>query len=86
MLSTPASNDHLSLAAPDRTGGNRHGIEARSTQSIDSPAGNRFRQSSQEQRHAGNVSIVLAGLVGTAQNHIVDGGRVELGNSGLAEP
>jgi hypothetical protein len=37
------------------------------------------RIAGQQQGHAGDVAVVLAGLVGAAQHHFVDGVQVEAG-------
>ena len=33
----------------------------------------------EQQSHAGDVAVVLAGLVGAAENHVVDGAPVDAG-------
>jgi hypothetical protein len=42
-------------------------------------AGHALRQAGQQRGHAGDVAVVLAGLVGAAVDHVVDGGPVQLG-------
>ncbi len=46
---------------------------------VEREAGNRFRQARQQQRHARDVAVVLAGLVGAAEIDFIDRGPVELG-------
>src|SRR6202035_2624716 len=48
------------------------GVEAGRAQPVDGDAGDRIRQPGQQKRHAGDVAIVLAGLVGTAEEHFVE--------------
>ncbi|MHC2591915.1 hypothetical protein ACVIG9_005971 [Bradyrhizobium ottawaense] len=42
-------------------------------------AGNRVRQTCEQERHAGDVAVVLAGLVGTAEEDFVHLRPVEIG-------
>jgi hypothetical protein len=74
-----AGDEQLALAAPDGLGGRVDGLESRAAQPVDGLAGHADGQAGQQQRHAGDVAIVLAGLVGAAQDDVVDTGRVDLG-------
>src|SRR5262249_8417921 len=42
-----------------------HGIEAGSAETVQSYARHAFRQSRKQERHARNITVVLAGLIGT---------------------
>ena len=54
-------------------------VEAGGAEAIERLAGNRFRHAREQQRHARDVAVVLAGLVGAAEKHFVDLRPVELG-------
>ena len=79
MLSTPpaiissASPDLIARAAvADR-------VEARSAQPVDRRAGHLDRQARRAARHARDVAVVLARLVGAAVDHVVDRRPVDAG-------
>ncbi len=79
MLSTPPAIISDRLAALDRARGDADRVEARSAQAVDGRAGDLDRQSGEQQRHAGDVAVVLAGLVGAAVEHVVDRLPVDAG-------
>ena len=74
-----AGNGEIDLAGADRAASGADGIEARGTETIEGLAGNRFGHARQQQRHARDVAVVLAGLVGAAEKHLIDLGPVEIG-------
>ena len=55
------------------------GIHARTAQAIDGRARHLDREPGQQQRHAPDVAVVLARLVGAAVDHVIDGGPVHPG-------
>jgi hypothetical protein len=74
-----ARDEHVTLAAPDCLGGGIDRLQTGAAQTIDRLPGDIDRQPRQQQRHAGNVAVVLAGLIRAAENHIVDVPRIYLG-------
>ena len=82
MLSTPpAMAIDISPAAMARDA-DGHRFHTGGAQPIHRHAGHRVRNAGKQQRHARDVAIVLARLVGAAQHHFVDGGEVALGKLG----
>ena len=71
------SNDHLGITNRNRVccGGER--LQAGAAESIHRLPRNLNGVASNKERHARHVAIVFAGLVGTAQDHIVDVGGVD---------
>ena len=67
----------LHLAGTDRAGGDRHRIEPGAAEAIDRGPRHRYRQSREQPRHASDVAVVLARLVGAAEEHLLDCGRIE---------
>ena len=64
-----ASVDLARLDPPRRRGDRLH---ARGAEAIDGCAGNGIRQASEQERHAREVAIVLARLIGAAEKDLVD--------------
>ena len=58
-------------------------LEARCAEPVHGHARNLDRQAREEEAHAGDVAVVLAGLVGAAENHVIDavGGVVSASGS-----
>ena len=79
MLSTPPATTSSASPAADLPGRDGDRIHARAAQAVDRRSGHGDRQPRQQGRHAGDVAVVLAGLVGAAQDHLVDRGEVEGG-------
>jgi len=73
MLSTPPAM--MRSASPALIW--RAAIETRAAQPVHRGAWNRNRQPREQQRHARDVAIVFAGLVGAAENDFVDEGWIE---------
>ena len=64
-----AAGDHQAVFARfDCARGRADRIHARAAQPVDGGAWHLLRQAGQQQRHAGDVAIVFAGLVGAAEN------------------
>src|SRR6185437_8296038 len=78
---TSAWRENAASALPmtDRARGVAHRIEPRRAQPVDGDAGNRRRQAGKQQRHAGDVAVVLAGLIGAAEKDLVEPRPVGLG-------
>ena len=74
-----ARDREIDLAGADRAARGTNRIEARCAEAVEGLAGNGVRQAREQQRHARDVAVVLAGLVGAAEKHFVDGRPVELG-------
>jgi hypothetical protein len=74
-----AGDDQIVVAAQDGAGGVADGFQARGAEPVDRHARHLDRIAGQQQGHAGDVAVVLAGLVGAAQDHFVDGREVEAG-------
>ena len=77
MLSTPPATTSAPSSALDRVGGARHGLETRAAESIHRLPRHLYRQAGEQQRHSGDVPVVLARLIGAAEDDVVDpaGGR-----------
>ena len=77
-----AAGDHqLGLASPDRPRRSDDGVHAGAAQPVDRRSANADRQPGQQQRHAGDVAIVFARLVGAAKDDVVDRLPVDAGVS-----
>ena len=75
-----AAGDHdLGLAGLDCARRDGGGVHARAAEAVDGRARNRLRQAGQKQRHARDVAVVLAGLVGAAIDDVVYGLPVDGG-------
>jgi hypothetical protein len=68
----PAGDHQLRLARADRARSNPHRLHARAAQPVDRGARHARREPRQQRRHAGDVAVVLARLVGAAEDHVVD--------------
>ena len=77
MDSTPPAMIEVGLAGLDRAGGGDHRIHARAAEAVHGRARHGGRQARQQQRHAGDVAVVLAGLVGAAVDHVVHGLEID---------
>ena len=75
-----AGNEHVAVVGGDRVGRGVDRLETRTAQSVDGLAGHLDRQVGQQRGHPGDVAIVLAGLVGGAQDHVLDERRVDAGS------
>ena len=73
-----AGNRQIHVAGLDRTGRDADRIHARGTQTVDRCTGHIDRQAGQQGRHTGHVTIVFAGLVGTAKDHVIDFGPIQI--------
>jgi hypothetical protein len=70
--SCAAGDGEIDLAGTDRARRIADRVEPRSAQPVHRNARNGIRQAREKKRHARNVAIVLAGLVGAADNHLVE--------------
>ena len=77
-----AGHDDVGLAAADLLRRRGDGLQAAGAQPVDGVAGDLVRQAGQQRGHARDVAVVLAGLVGGAEDHLVD--RV-VGDAGALE-
>jgi hypothetical protein len=75
----PTGDQQLHLAALDGTRGDADGVHARAAQAVDRRPRHLEGQPGKEQRHAGDIAVVLAGLVGAAVDHVADGLPVDSG-------
>ena len=66
-----AGDDEVLLARTDRARGRADGVEPGTAEPVDGGAGDAVRQAGQQGRHPGDVAVVLAGLVGAAERHVV---------------
>ena len=69
----------LSFAARDGARGDGHRVEARTTETVDGRGGDGHRKAGEQRGHAGDVAIILAGLIGAADEHVIHRGGVEGG-------
>ncbi len=67
-----AGDHHLGLAGLDGAGRLADRVEPRAAQAVDRRAGDVVRQPREQGGHARDVAVVLAGLVGAAEDHVVD--------------
>ena len=77
-----AGHDDVGLAAADLLRGRRDGLQAAGAQPVDGVAGGLVGQAGEQRGHARDVAVVLARLVGGAEDHLVD--RV-VGHAGALE-
>ena len=74
-----AADEHVAVADRDGVGGRVDRLEAGPAQPVDGQAADLDREVRQEQRHPRDVAVVLAGLVGTAEDDVLDERRIEPG-------
>ncbi|EGE61062.1 hypothetical protein RHECNPAF_1260041 [Rhizobium etli CNPAF512] len=72
-----ARNHQLGLAGADGARRGDHRIHAGAAEPVDRRARDNDRQAGQERRHARHIAVVLARLVGAAEDHVVDGVPVD---------
>ena len=77
-----AGNGEFDLAGADRAACGADRIEAGRAKTIERLAGNQFRNAGEQERHARDVAVVLAGLVGATEKHLIDLRPVEIGMFG----
>ncbi len=73
------ADEHVAVPDRDRVRRRVDRLEPGTTQPIDGQATDLDREIGQQERHPRHVSVVLAGLVRTAEDHVFDEGRVEPG-------
>ncbi|CAJ5233299.1 Uncharacterised protein [Burkholderia pseudomallei] len=74
-----AAGDHQArLARLDRARGEADRVHPGAAEAVDRRAGHGVRQAGEQQRHARDVAVVLAGLIRAAVDHVVDGGPVDV--------
>jgi hypothetical protein len=79
-----ARDHHVALARGDGAVRVLDRLEPGAAEAVDRDSGDLVGQPREQQRHASDVAVVLAGLVGGAEDHLVDGlarcrGAVEQG-------
>lgn len=74
-----AGDGQLHLAAGDGAERRADGVHPRGAEAVEGDAGHALRQTGQQQRHARHVTVVLAGLVGAAEEHLVQRRPVDPG-------
>ena len=67
-----AGDGEIHFAGADRARRIAHGVEPGGAQPVDRHAGNGVRQPGEQQRHARDIAVVLAGLIGAAEKHFVE--------------
>jgi hypothetical protein len=75
----PAGDDDVGLARLHGHGGVRDGGQAAGAQPVHGVAADRQRQAGEQHGHPRHVAVVLAGLVGVAEDHLVDALGVDAG-------
>ena len=75
----PAGDDKASFTGPDHAGGGDDGLHARGTQPVHGHSRHALWQARQQQGHPRDITVVLAGLVGGAEDHLIHGRPVEVG-------
>ena len=71
------SNDHFGIANGDGVCSGGECLQTRAAEAVHGLPRNFDGVAGNEERHARHVAIVFAGLIGTAQDHIVDVGGVD---------
>ena len=74
-----AADEHVAVADGDRVGRRVDRLEPRPAQPVDGLAADLDREVGEQQRHPGDVAVVLAGLVRAAEDDVLDERRVEAG-------
>jgi hypothetical protein len=74
-----AADEHVAVTDRDRVGRRVDRLEPGPAQPIDRQPADLDRQPGEEEGHPGHVAIVLAGLVGAAEDDVLDEGRVDAG-------
>ena len=75
-LDTP-SDEEIPFPGLDAAGGTGDRAESGGAEAVDGFAGDGHRQAGEQERHARDIAVVLAGLVGATHDHVGDRGRVE---------
>ena len=74
-----AGHEQVAVAGGDRVAGADDGGEPGGAETVHGHTGNRLGEPRQERRHAGDIAVVLAGLVGAAEVDVFDRARVDAG-------
>ena len=74
-----AADEHVAVADGDRVRRRVDRLEAGAAQPVDGQAADLDREAGQQQRHPRDVAVVLAGLVGAAEDDVLDERRVDAG-------
>src|SRR3546814_10130476 len=72
----PAGDDEVGIAAADRPRRHGNSVHAGAAEAIERDAARRVGKAGEQPGHAGEVAIVLAGLVGAAEDDVVAVGPV----------
>src|SRR5262249_41217206 len=73
-----AGDRKVDLAAADPARGIADGVEAGGAEPVDGDTRDRIGDAREQERHARDVAVVLAGLVGAAEHDLVEHGPVDL--------
>ena len=79
LMLSAAGDDQVGLAAADRAGRHRDRVETRAAQAVERHAARAVGKPGEQSGHAREVAIVLARLVGAAEDHVVELGPVDAG-------
>ena len=74
-----AGDEEVAITRNDRLAGTDNGREPRGAQPVDRHAGDRLGQPREQRGEAGNVAVVLTGLIRASEPHVLDLAR---GNAG----
>ena len=77
-----AGNGEIHFAGTDRARGVAHGIQPRSAKPVHRDARDLVRQAREQERHARDIAVVLAGLVGAAEEYFVEPRPIGFGIAG----
>ena len=72
-----AGDENVAVADGNRVGGRIDRLEPTAAQAVDGEPGDLHRQPGQQEGHASDVAVVLAGLVGATHDHVLDQRRVD---------
>jgi hypothetical protein len=67
-----AGDGEFHFAGADRARGVADRVEPGGAEPVDGDARDRIGQAGEQQRHARDIAVVLAGLVGAAEEHFVE--------------
>ena len=81
-----AGDDQIGITTPNRPRGEADSLQTGAAEAIDRHTRNRRRQTREQQRHPRDIAIILAGLIGPAEDNVIDAIPVDPGVTILQHP